>query len=224
MSMRLGILALGLAGVLGCLLVLERGFERSSSKPKREVEATETSPSPPIDAPKEDVSLDRLPPLKVADPENLTPDVSTEGDVDDETLDGSDAALAAREAPRTPIILAIRGDHAKREARRDALLEGLRRSGPSSETWTEKERPTFDGWRNMLSADARTLVTTGTSACYRAGCEVAVRFTSLESYEKVADEFRRLPEEGATHGGRVHTPPATRSDGSVEANWIFLRP
>ncbi|WP_394826036.1 hypothetical protein [Pendulispora albinea] len=125
---------------------------------------------------------------------------------------------------RLPVIQAIRGDFASPEARHDAMLDALRRSGESREPWTSVARDVYGKWNEALPADPARRVDWRSVQCYRAGCEVRMSFADRKSYESAAAAFRSIREDAAPHGGRVQTPPVVEADGTVSAAWILLRP
>jgi rhodanese-related sulfurtransferase len=125
---------------------------------------------------------------------------------------------------RLPVILAIRSSHPTPEARREAMLEALRNSGPSDEAWTKQSSSVFDEWAGGIFPDVGRRPDFTTARCYQAGCEVELSFPNRASYERASKEFRALHEPGATHGGRVQTPAVEEDHGQVRASWIMLRP
>lgn len=125
---------------------------------------------------------------------------------------------------RLPVILALRGDHPTPRARREAMLDALRRSGPSDEAWTKQAVPVFEDWTRGLSSDIGHRLDWSSARCFQAGCEVELSFPDRASYERAAREFRTLREEGAAHGGRVQTPAIDAPNGEVRASWILMRP
>lgn len=125
---------------------------------------------------------------------------------------------------RLPVIQAIRGSHPTPEARREAMLKALRRSGPSNEAWTRQSTAVFDDWMRGLSTAVEFRPNWSSAQCYQAGCEVELSFPDRASYERAAEEFRSLREGGATHGGRVQTPAVESDSGEILASWIMMRP
>jgi hypothetical protein len=124
-----------------------------------------------------------------------------------------------------PVIRAIREDHSSPEARREAMLKALRASGPTSEPWSQRGREVFDGWVAMMPREVEHARLGKTFACYRAGCEMAVRFPSREAAELGATAFRELADgSSALHAGRIQTPPVAVGGGAYESSWILLRP
>lgn len=146
-------------------------------------------------------------------------------------LPGLEAREAEAETPEQrarrvvlPVLQAIRNPELEPEERRLCMLAALEDSGPSDEPWTTESRSIFSGWSGAFPSELELNVDVDGARCYRAGCVVPVTFADRETYERAAREFRKIPEEGATHGGRVQTPADFGADGKLEASWIFLRP
>lgn len=142
---------------------------------------------------------------------------------EDEMDDESDLIEKDRRI-RLPVILAIRGNHTSSEARREAMLDALRNSGPSDEPWTRKSTAVFGDWTGGISSDVGLHADFTNPQCYQAGCEVELSFPDRASYDRAAEKFRSFQEDNATHGGRVQTPPVEGDDGQMRASWIMLRP
>jgi hypothetical protein len=159
------------------------------------------------------------------DPRSGEPLASLELDEMDEVAaaEAEDPAAEARRI-RLPLIMAIRGRHSSPEARREAMLEALRRSGASSEDWTREASTVFARWDAALAVDIARAVELREARCFRAGCEVPVVFPDRAAFERAATAFRSIHEAEAVHGGRVQTPPVVRPDGTIEASWLMLRP
>ena len=181
--------------------------------PEHQALAKSETPSVPLmrdnvrDTPRQDVA------------EVETPPEVPEDEMDDE----NDPVERARRI-RLPVILAIRGNHSTPEARREAMLEALRDSGPSDEAWTRQSTAVFGDWTGGISSDVGLSADFTNAQCYQAGCEVELSFPDRASYERASKEFRSLRESGSTHGGRVQTPPIEGDDGQMRASWIMLRP
>lgn len=136
--------------------------------------------------------------------------------------DEAPAGTSTRELV-APVIRAIRGDYANAQARKEAMLDGLRRSGPTSEGWAASGRSVFQSWAESVAKVVPVSVRNESIACYQAGCEATVSFDSPEAAEQAAAAFRAIQEPGAPHGGRVQTP-AVEENGALTASWILLRP
>jgi hypothetical protein len=141
-----------------------------------------------------------------------------------EEREGAGDARSEAEALRRPIIRAIRGDHPSPAARREAMLKALEDSGEDRGRWTAAAPDIFAAWQAAMPDDAGAALDPRASRCFRAGCEVEVRFADEAAYERAAAVLRRLPEDAPGHGGRVQTPPERLPNGEVQATWILLRP
>lgn len=124
-----------------------------------------------------------------------------------------------------PVIRAIREDHPTPAARKEAMLEALRASGPTSDPWARRGREVFEKWETLMPKELELAPLRETAACYQAGCEITVRFPSQAAAEKGAEAFRQLQDQGALlHAGRVQTPAVEVGAGLYESSWIMLRP
>ncbi|XYH97179.1 hypothetical protein ACMHYB_56995 [Sorangium sp. So ce1128] len=141
-----------------------------------------------------------------------------------EEPEGDGDPRSEAEKLRWPIIQAIRGEHASPVARREAMLEALEDSGEDREAWTTAAPEIFASWRRAMPDDAGAVLDPEASRCFRAGCEVDVRFPDEAAYERAAAVLRHLKEDVPGHGGRVQTPPERLPSGEVQATWILLRP
>jgi hypothetical protein len=194
-------------------------ISRVSAPSERLIEVEEPAPSQ-VEEEDPNVKLAHLEPA--LEPSRPTDEPEGEPEVSDDKEDGAKPP-SAREL-HMPIIRAIRENHTTPEARKNAMLRALRESGPTSEPWTEQGRHVFDDWEQAIPSEVHRATLQETTRCYRAGCEIAVRFASREDAEKAAEAFRTIAEPSAQHGGRIQTPAVNVGDGAYEANWIMLRP
>lgn len=138
------------------------------------------------------------------------------------TQDDDDALLDLSPL-RRPIIRAIREAGVSPAEKRASMLRAIEASGASRERWTVGAPSTFEQWRAALPGETQRGVRMGEVACFQAGCVAQLEFENTAAYQTAASTFRTLTDTGASHGGRVQTPPEMAS-GKVIANWIMLRP
>ncbi len=140
-------------------------------------------------------------------------------------LDEDEQRSAVEQAQliRLPVVAAIRGEHASARARYDAMREAIERSGPTTERWSATAGEVFGAWERALGEHSGRL-DLGTLRCFRAGCDVVVRFPSEPSANRASAAFRSIREDEVTHGGRVQTPVLPIADDRAVVTWIMLRP
>ncbi|WP_437590341.1 hypothetical protein [Sorangium sp. So ce1000] len=226
---RLVVAALTAAGATGCWLLLrtERPAERSPTELKEEARPERARPQRPRVVRRElpdPVEIEEASAAALARGDErrvagkrlpLQPAEEPEGDGD---------PRSEAEKLRWPIIQAIRGEHSSPVARREAMLKALEDSGEDRGRWTTAAPEIFAFWQRAMPDDAGALLDPEASRCFRAGCEVDVRFADEAAYERAAAVLRHLKEDVPGHGGRAQTPPERLPSGEVQATWILLRP
>lgn len=196
-----------------------------------------TTPRPSVDSPDDHALPERLevagseaPPVSFSradardTPHEGAAEFETPPEIPKDEMDDENDPVERARRLRLPVILAIRGNHASADSRREAMLEALRNSGPSDEAWTQESPAVFDDWSEAISGDVGLRAEFASARCYQAGCEMELSFPDRASYEHAADKFRSLQEDNAPHGGRVQTPAVELENGQVRASWIMLRP
>ncbi|WP_148314505.1 hypothetical protein [Sorangium cellulosum] len=233
---RLVVVALTAAGATGCWLLLrtERPAERSSAELKEEARPERARPQRPRVARRDlpdpvEIEMTSAAALARGDERRvagkrlpLQPAAEEPDGAEEPEGDGDPRSEAER--LRRPIIQAIRGEHPSPVARREAMLKALEGSGEDRGRWTTAAPEIFAFWQRAMPDDAGAVLDPEASRCFRAGCEVDVRFADEAAYERAAAVLRHLKEDVPGHGGRVQTPPERLPSGEVQATWILLRP
>lgn len=136
------------------------------------------------------------------------------------------AACGPMRGPHTPPEAApIPRDAAKRpdpaEERATMRLQ-LERSGPTTAEWTRSAEDVLRKWERGSGRKAG--VRFSPVACYADGCLVTATYPDTNSFTAVD---KTLPESAAFQswrGPKYRSPPITREDGKLEADWIIFRP
>lgn len=193
--------------------VNEPSIPSQSAKPRKVVAADEAAPVR---------AAFRAPALSRA-AENALASTMAKPEVAGETS-GEISAREQSTIVRKPLIDAIRLLDVSRGEKYERMRDALRDSGDSVEGWTRQATAVFASWGELLQGRGNAAFDSGSVRCYLAGCEAQVHFGTEADYEQAAQAFRSLSESGASHGGRVQTPPKRLEDGRWVAAWMMMRP